>query len=246
MSKLTEEKVREIREERTEERYSLRAILTDFFYNLIHINRKSFFFTAWQLTVHPGISIRKVIQGYRKYLFEPLEYLVFMGAVIIILTTRYHFYSNDLSATFSQLVFLSGHKKFLKDFFDYAEQYATLINVISIPVFTLVCRIFYNNSVFNTGEMLVMNTYITAQQMFYLLAMAPLFEFFPGFKDFILPFYSIIAMLYNGWVYVLFFEEKGLGAYLKAFFVVLVSYLIQFPVNLIAYFGEPVLKYINF
>ena len=246
MAKLTAEKVRQLRQEQSHERYSLRAIVEDFFYNLVHLSRRTFFYSAWQLTIQPGNAIRNVLAGYRKSLFDPLEYLVFIGAIVVILTERYHFYSNDLSGQLSKLGFLASYKVFLEKFFSYAEQYATLVNVVSIPVFSAVCRLLFRRSPYNAGEMLVMNTYITAQQMLFLVVLVPFFEFFPGFKAFILPVYTFLAMAYNVWVYVQFFGGKWLPTLLKSVFAVIIGYLLQFPVNLLVYFAEPLLKYWNF
>ncbi|MDX2189795.1 MAG: DUF3667 domain-containing protein [Bacteroidota bacterium] len=246
MSKITQEKVDTFREEKiAQERFTLIGIIKDFFFNLMHLERKRFFYTAWDLTITPGKSIHKYVDGYRQYLYQPGEYLFVSGAVILFLTIRYKFFASDFTDTITSFGFLLEHKEFFTNFFLYAEEYATIVNVVTIPVYTFLSWLFFINTRHNVAENLIMNTFITAQQLLFLVALVPLLELFPYTKSEIMTFYSIAVVLYNIWVYIEFFEDKFFPKVIKAVFINALAFPIQFVANVSFYYlFEPILKYL--
>jgi hypothetical protein len=237
------EKVRQIRETKTEGRFTLKGLLLDFIDDSLHLTRKTFFHTAIMLTLRPGDSLRKVISGYRQYLYAALEYLFFIGSFITILNMKYHFYENS-SEDFLKTWFVPENRKLIIAFFTYAEEYAALVNVVAIPVFSLVSYLFFFNKAYNLAELLIVNTYIAAQQLLFLLVLVPLIALLPKFKlTLLMPAYIVLVMLYHVWVYCQFFEGKLLFTGIKSFFAVVLATFLQFPFNfLVFYFGKPYLE----
>jgi hypothetical protein len=236
MSKFSQDLFEKQRQEKTEGRFTLRLLFADVWHDILTLGRKTFFFTIFQLAFRPASSIRRVIEGYRKYLQNPLEFLALAGTLVALFNTRYHFFESSYSPELSNL-FQNLGKAFIKDFLVYSGQYPTLVNVIAIPVFTGVSYVFFLKNPFNFAENLIMNTYIAAQQMLFLLLFLPLLEFFPSLKtSFFIPTYNFLILSYNIWVYVRFFGGSLRLNLPKAVLAVLVAYVLQVPFNAFFYY----------
>ena len=246
MSKINLEKVSVFRNARlTRERYSIREIVKDTVYNITHVERKRFVYTAADLFINPGKSIKKVLSGYRQYLYNPSEYLIVCGAIVLFLTPRYKFFQNEFSENISSSAFLKAHSGFFNAFFTYAEQYATITNILAIPVFTILSYLIFADSKRTIGENLIINTYITAQQLLVLVFCAPFIELFPSYRHTIITVYTEIAFIYNVAVYTLLFTGKWWWVLIRGIVVVALGYLLQFPVNVaFYYFFSPLLSYL--
>jgi hypothetical protein len=246
MSKTTEEKVYYFREIKVEEpRFTLLYILKDFFYNLVHLERKRYFYTAYDLTVSPGKSIQKYLDGYRQYLYQPGEYILLTGAIITFLTVRYNFFANEFTSNISSNQFLLENRDFFSAFFLYAEEYVTIVNVVAIPGFSLLSWLFFINTHHNFAENLIMNTYITAQQLLFLVLLVPFIEFMPFVKSEMIAFYNIFIVLYNVWVYFEFFQEKWHTKLLKCIAINALAFPLNIVINIgFYYLFEPLLKYL--
>lgn len=246
MSKITAEKIDHFREEKiSETRFSIKLIILDAFYNIAHVERKRFFYTAYDLFVNPGKAITKVLDGYRNYLFNAGEYLFVCGAAVLFFTPRYKFFQNEFSEQISNIPFVTLSPEFLKGFFTYAEEYATITNILAVPIFSLFTYLFFWDSKKTFGESLIINTYITAQQLLILIFCAPFIEFFPGQHHTIMTIYGEIVFVYNIGVCVLIFQGTWWWVLARATVSVVLAYFSQFPVNLLFYYVfEPFLKYL--
>src|SRR5688500_19464809 len=95
MPRLTKEYQDKSRLEKSNERFTVKGMLNDEFYNIVHMERRKFIYTAWDLTVRPAEAIRKLLSGYRKYLYPFFSYLIFFGTIIIFLSLRYILFVSD-------------------------------------------------------------------------------------------------------------------------------------------------------
>ena len=92
MPRHTKDHLDKSRFEKSNERYTLKGMLQDEFYNLVHLERRKFFYTAWDLTVRPAKSIKMLVSGYKKYLYSYFNYLILIGTITIFLSVRYKFF----------------------------------------------------------------------------------------------------------------------------------------------------------
>lgn len=246
MSKITSERVHEFRDQKiSEERYSFKDIIKDAFYNIAHVERKRFFYTSFDLFINPGKSINRVLNGYRNYLYNPGEYLFVCGAIVLFLTPRYKFFENEFSEQVAYIPFLTFEASFLKGFFEYAEQYATITNILAIPIFTVLTFLFFIDNKKTFGENLIINTYITAQQLLMLAFCAPFIEIFPNQRHTIITMYSELVFVYNVGVCLLVFAGSWWWILIRAVISVAIGYALQFPVNVaFYYFFGPILEYL--
>ncbi|MBY0424536.1 MAG: DUF3667 domain-containing protein [Cytophagales bacterium] len=219
-------------------RFSIPKLVHESFYSVFHLEKKGLFSTIKDLFAMPGTAIRAFIAGQRLILYPPIKYLVLIGTITVLLSARYQFFSNEFTSTDAQhnqqllsALGLESYSEKLDEFFLYGEKYATLLNIVAIPVFAFFSWLLFFNSKFNFAENLVLNTYISAQQLLILLAFVPFFEVYSFEKEFIVPIYTVVSILYNLAVYVGFFEEKLWLGIIKSTVVIILSYLGQFVLN---------------
>ena len=217
-------------------RLNLKEVLFQVALYFITFFHKSIFFTAWQLTIKPGKVCRRYVSGLRNFLFNPVEYLVIMCFLVIIFNLRYHFFENSYDYLKVYLDLLPDVGDFLLSFFKYVEKYTTITNIIAIPVFSIVSYALFIDKNYNFTEVVVMNIYVAAQQMLFLIIFTPVLEYSYGLKNgLLMPLYGITSIIYNIWAYIGFFGRSTLSIILSIL-AVLLSYLLQFPFNLLIYY----------
>lgn len=242
MPRLTKEHLDRNRLEKANERYTLKGMLQDEFYNLVHLERRKFFYTAWDLTIRPAKSIKMVLSGYKKYLYPYFNYLVLIGAITIFLSVRYKFFvtgfeiGDQSDAAGKLLDWMGFDKQFRQDFFVYAEEFATIVNIVAIPFFSLFSCLFFPKSKFNVAEHFILNVYIAAQQLLFLLLFIPFLEFFPNHRDITIGIYTGLTILYNIWVYTTIFEGKRWLNIIKSALAIGLAFFVQTPFNYGAFY----------
>lgn len=130
------------------------------------------------------------------------------------------------------------HEVFFESFFKFAEDEATLLNIMAVPVFALFSWLLLSGGRYNFAENLILNTFITAQQLFFLILLVPFFEFVPQFRQALIGIYTIGIMIYNGWAFLQFFSpgKISIATVLLTALAVLFSYLYQLPLNMLVYY----------
>jgi hypothetical protein len=236
------------------ERYTLKNLIVNFILSIYHLSRKKVVHTALELTLRPAKSVRFVIKGFRKYLYNPLEYLIIAATLISLLNERYHFFANEATTQMGKderagiyaLDFFFRNKEFFDAFFKYSEEFPSVVNIVALPVFALTSYIFFRDYRYNLAENLILNTYITAQQLLLLIVLIPFDEFFPASKEILIGIYTLATMGYNIWVYATFFSGKLFPKIVRAVFTVLFAYILQLPINaLVYYFFAPVFEFLS-
>lgn len=224
-------------------RYTINGLIKDLFFSAFHLEKKGLPNTVLRLTTEPGLAIRAVLKGQRLSLYPPFKYLVLIGAVVIIFSLRYRFFHNEYTQLESNnmhtlpawIVIPKVYQAFIENFFLFAEEKATILNIAAIPVFAFFSFAWLSGRRYNFAENLILNTYITAQQLFFILMLIPFYEMLPGSKTALIGIYTIAIILYNIWVYVQFFGRSA-SVLLKSIAVVIVAYIYQFPLNFLIFF----------
>lgn len=212
--------------------------------------------TIWMLFRCPGKAIRAFLSREDQRMYFPFKLLVLVGTVMTVLSIRYRFFSEG-SATVVEGGFIWPEKLspilmdltlFLSRFFSYAENFATIINIISIPIFSLFTYLFFEKEEphYYYGENLILNTYITSNQLVLLLAFVPFLEWLPTHKALLLQAYTWISVAYNAWVLADFFEIRNRKGFFLLFCSLVFSYVVQFLANVgLFYFVEPYVEIID-
>lgn len=244
MPKLSQKRIKELKLGYNSERYTLKGLITEFLNSIYHLGQKKIVHTAIELTIRPAKAIKNVLRGFRQYLYNSLEYLIVIATLISLLNNRYHFFSNEATAIMNnntqtgiyQISFFNEYKQFFNDFFKYSENYPSMVNIVGIPVFAFYTYVFFRRYGILLGESIVLNTFITAQQLLFLVFLVPFDEFLPISKEILLGVYTFSTILFNIWVYITFFDGKLLPKLFRAIAVVLVSYFLQFGLNALVYY----------
>ena len=222
------------------ERFTVKGMLMDLFFSVVHVEKKGLIHTIRELTVRPADAIKKVIHQDRHYLYPPFKYLVLVGAIVIIFSLRYKFFHNEHtefeeSSLMEWLTLPDLYWMYLTDFFVFAENQATLLNITAIPIFAFFSWAFLSGKKYNYAENLIINTFITAQQLFFLLLLVPVLEAFPAVREYVIPVYVGTVLIYNAWVYAQLYEGKRFMT-ARCIVVALLAYVYQFPMNLGLFF----------
>lgn len=213
-------------------------------------NQSSIFKSFYYLLIKPGETLRFFLFEDRKSLHHPLNFLLFIGTITTVLSLRYNFFKNEFTSKdaehikpiHSGIALFDNQHLFLERFFAYAEDFATIINIISIPIFSFFSYFFFKicKPSTNYGENLVINTFVTAQQLSILLLFVPILEFFPNTRVAVIPAYTVLTAIYNVFVYMKFFQGNGWVLFFKAILSMILAYATQLFLNLIFfYFAEP-------
>lgn len=219
------------------DRITVRQILTDTFFSVVKVNR-GFLFTVKELSLRPGAAIEAYVAGKRLLYYAPHKYLFLIGTIATFLTARYRPFSGEYA---SGMIFNGGINAFFREFLQYADAYTTVINIITIPVFALFSWLLFRAHAFNYAENLVLNAYITSQQLLLFILLVPALEVMPAAKTWLLPGYTLLTVVYNGWVYVAFFRSQKIkirNGIVRAAVAMLLAYLGQLLFNLLVFYGQ--------
>lgn len=192
---------------------------------------RGFLFTLKELFLRPGHSIRDFLQGKRKLHYKPFAYLIVtftlysLSAYLMERGT----YIDDLLFGFKIRMADSGQSTDVP-ILDWISKNQVYVTLLILPVFSLASYLAFIRSSYNYFEHLVLNLYITGQQMVIYLLLV--FVFFTDNALAGIP--TLVGFLYSLWVYHQFFDRKRtlvkLGlialAYLIFAFIVLITALL--------------------
>ncbi len=213
-------------------RFHFSYFLKETFFSSLDIEN-GFFNTLKVLAIRPGKAIREYLEGKRVSLYVPGKFLLLIGAVATFIAIRYEVYlSEDVGGMYSSKSFLPNLEQFLM----FAEEYTTVINVITVPVFAIVTYLVFRWLKYNFTEHLILNIYITAQQLAILVVAAPIILIWPNSKEEVILAYSIVTIAYNFWVYKAFFQLSGAKGILIVSVALILAYVSQFLINYGFYF----------
>jgi len=208
-------------------RFHFSYFLRETFFSSLDIEN-GFFRTLKVLTLRPGKAIRAYLEGKRVSLYVPGKFLLLIGALATFIAIRYEVYlSEDVGGMYSTKSFLPQLEQFLM----FAEEYTTVINVITVPVFAITTYVVFKWLKYNFTEHLILNIYITAQQLALLVLAAPIILIWPMSKEEVILVYSIITIAYNFWVYKTFFQLTGVKGVAVGLVALVLAYVSQFLIN---------------
>lgn len=207
-------------------RFNFPYFVKETFFSSLDIE-KGLFHTIRQLFLRPGPAIRAYLEGKRVSLYVPVKYLLLIGTLATYVSIRFDLFLSEKPGPVLHILPVDHLAMFLS----FAEQYTTVINIIAIPVFALFSWLFFISSKYNYTENLILNVYITAQQLLMLLIVFPVIALTPAFKGEVIAFYSTITLIYNFWVYFTFFKINKLFQVVKVLLALVCAYLLQFIIN---------------
>ncbi|NET36693.1 MAG: DUF3667 domain-containing protein [Cyanothece sp. SIO1E1] len=166
---------------------------------------RGFLFTVKELFIRPGHSIRAFLQGKRKPHYKPFAYLIITFTLYSLSSYLMErgTYIDDLLFGFKLRMADDGQSTDVP-ILGWIAKNQIYVTLLILPFFSLASYLAFIRSSYNYFEHLVLNLYLTGQQMIIYLLLGFIF-----YKDnaFIgVPI--LVGFLYSFWVYYQFFDRK--------------------------------------
>lgn len=194
-------------------RFSLKHFIThDLIHGVFHLD-KGLLFTIKELFTRPGHSIREYVQGKR------IKHFNYFTAILILIAIG-HFLGGFSKVRFADLYEegqMTGYAKVVKE-------YAKVIILIGIPLFTLSSYLLFKKAKQNYTEHLVLNAYLMSGILVIGLVFPIITLFYNNIKvlQVVNVCIPIVEMIYYCWFFYQYFSVFGY----KKFYLLLRSFLI--------------------
>tara|TARA_R110002049_G_C9091757_1_gene556362 strand:- start:159 stop:884 length:726 start_codon:yes stop_codon:yes gene_type:complete len=183
--------------------------------NILQMNR-GIFFTIKELTVRPGHSIREFLNGKRKNHFKPLAFIIFTSTLYVL---AHYFIGNQTFIDDAISGYKAGGKVENSKFVNWISRNQTYVILLLVPFFSLAYYLAFIKSKYNYFEHLVLNIFITGQQMFIYF----IFSFIFDRNSYLILLPLLLGMSFNIWTYIQFFNKKST---FKKMLLILLAYII--------------------
>ncbi|MCX7549184.1 DUF3667 domain-containing protein [Xanthomarina sp. F1114] len=183
--------------------------------SIFQINR-GFLFTLKELFTRPGHSIREFLEGKRKNHFKPLAFIIFTSTLYVL---AHYFIGNQTFIDDAISGYKTGGKVENSDLINWISKNQTYVILILVPFFSLASYLAFLKSKYNYFEHLVLNIYITGQQMFIYF----IFSFIFDRNSYLILLPLLLGMAFNFWTYIQFFNKKST---FKKMLLIVLTYII--------------------
>ncbi|MBO3100287.1 DUF3667 domain-containing protein [Gelidibacter pelagius] len=212
-------------------RVDFKYLLEEIPNSIFQINR-GFLFTLKELFIRPGHCIREFLEGKRKNHFKPLAFIIFTSTLYVI---SHYFLGNQTFIDDAISGFKAGGKVENSSIIDWISKNQTYVILLLVPFFSLASYLAFLKSKYNYFEHLVLNIYITGQQMFIYF----IFSFIFDRNGLLILLPLLLGMAFNFWAYFQFFSKKNT---FKKVFLILLTYIIFAIIIFIGVFIAAALK----
>ncbi|MBL0259970.1 MAG: DUF3667 domain-containing protein [Saprospiraceae bacterium] len=210
----------------TSKRIDKHYLLHEIQHGVFHLEN-GFFYTTKELLTNPGNSIRRFIEGDRTKHFKPIGYLVATSILYVFIKHLFHF--DELLELQNKDKVVSETYLSLLNWATEHQNYSNLFEIIFLATFT---TILYRKKEYNFFEYFVLFTYLTG--FFMLIGILGLsFTYFTNNRLFF-KFSEYFGFIYFSWGLGKFLSENKWTAYIKTFFVYLISVISFFGLLLLS------------
>ena len=182
------------------------------------------FYTLKSLFSKPGHAIRGFLNGQRKVHFKPIAYVLVLSTFYYLITEVFE--TNNLVDDFMGGVNNAREERSdsvqevpILNWFSDNFAYAILL---LIPFFSIGSYISFINRGYNYLEHIVINSYITGQQIIF-YSILTIIGVLAGNIDKMITFAIVISVIYRFWTFMQFFQDKNR---IKVGIRLLLSYLL--------------------
>ncbi len=222
-------------------RIDIKYLLNEIPNSVFQVNR-GLFFTIVELFTRPGNSIREFLHGKRKKHFKPLAFVLLMSTLYVLttyLTDKYTILGDGISGIAESLNNKGTKSLITSDILNWFAQNHSYATLGILPLFSLASYLIFIKSKYNYFEHLILNFYVTGQQMVIYLIFTFLFFVFriEGYYIDIIPF--IIGILYLFWVFVKFFKY---GNILQRIVLTILAYILYFILIILLLFSMTIIE----
>lgn len=199
-------------------RFTFAAVLHDIPHSVFHVD-KGLLFTAKELILRPGRSIREYVRGKRVQHFRPFGYLFLLSAVSAFVAHQ----RIQLQQKIFHVEIKAGAAYINESVARFFNHYPALILCTLIPFIALWSWAFNRRSGYNYWENFILNTYIVAQFNLFFIAY-DIYLLISGKVSGIYTYIIIAFMAYMVFTYYQFFYTARPGT--AQFFIHLLMYVL--------------------
>ncbi|QBN19191.1 DUF3667 domain-containing protein [Flavobacterium nackdongense] len=175
--------------------------------HLLHFE-KGFHFTAWQLIIKPGKTIRTYLFENRNKYVKPIVYLFFASLLFTLFTSIFHIQYTYLNVGYIEPL---KDKVNLKTIDNWLISHIAYTNIIVGFCIAPWLVLLYRNRKFNIFEMIVLMSYVLATGLLVIVPLITLVKITSAFSNL-----TIFFIIYQIWAIGQFFGEKKILNYLKS------------------------------
>ncbi len=175
--------------------------------HLLHFE-KGFHFTAWQLIIKPGKTIRTYLFENRNKYVKPIVYLFFASLIFTLFTHFFH-----IQYTYLNVGYMEGlkDKVNLKTIDSWLIEHIAYTNIIVGFCIAPWLMLFYRDRKYNIFEMIVVMSYVLATCFLVVLPIITLIKFTNVINNL-----TEFVIIFQIWSIGQFFGEKNIVNYIKA------------------------------
>ena len=185
--------------------------------HLLHFE-KGFFYTAKELTVRPGDSIRAFIASDRAKHMKPIAYLILTSLLFTLIAHFFHV--DEIYNEKEKLVF---GKSSIETIQHWVQTHYGYGNILMGAFIVLWVKVLFRQYSYNLFEIAVLLCFVMGHGML-LLTVETFFANVLSRQLYIIVL-SVISLAYPTWAIGQFFSKKKIASYLKAFFAYLLGYI---------------------
>ncbi len=214
-------------------RFTIPHLAHEVFHHVTHVDSGALLLLRKLLYV-PGKVAKEYVGGKRKRYFNPFTLLILMIAAMVIVNNKTNFYghftqgikemtlkqaSGKTAAEEQKNAAAVKEQQRSMDEADAANKKANdnskILNLIFLPVLSLLSWLFFRGSKYNYAENLVMNVFVTSgYTAIYLVFVIPLFLLFPSQVVLLMYVYIFIQLAFCVMAYTQFFGgSKGMAIF---------------------------------
>lgn len=189
-------------------RINFRYILHEISDSIFQINH-GLLFTAKELFIRPGQSIRQFLDGRRKQHAKPLAFVLMTSTLYVLasyIAGNDTFLGDMLSGMIEGLADDGADAAFTTPILSWLANHYAYSNLLFLPFFSLASYLAFVKSKFNYFEHLVLNCYIVGQQMIIYLA----FSFIINVDSVMQLIPVFLGYLYAVWVFIQVFKMRSI------------------------------------
>lgn len=185
--------------------------------HLLHFE-KGVFYTAKELLIRPGSSIKEFITENRNKHMKPVPFLIFTSLLYIIIA---HFFHAD--KIFNEKEKLLFGESSIGDIQHWIQTHYGYANIIMGIFIALCVKLLFRKYKYNLFEITILICFVMGQGMLFITLEA----FFVGLlnKQAFIGILTIISFAYPTWAIGQFFDKSKASSYVKAFFAYTLGYL---------------------
>lgn len=184
--------------------------------HLLHFE-KGFHFTAWNLIIKPGKTIRTYLFENRNKYVKPIVYLFFASLLFTLFTSVFHIQYTYLNVGYIEPL---KDKVNLKTIDNWLINHIAYTNIIVGFCIAPWLVLLYKKRKYNVFEMIVLMSYVLATGLLIIIPVITLIKITNVFSNL-----TIFFIIYQIWAIGQFFGEKKIVNYLKAFLAFILGVL---------------------